>query len=267
MTQDEHATAYTRCEHCSAVLPVLFAQLAEAGGMIRCGSCGRTLNALARLYPTLPEDEDLPVEPTGMPPLLQPHVEQEQIIGDSEPNPDDAEASAEPAAASATGPVLHLDLEPDLPPRWARFLWPTLALALVGALALQLIGPDQWRVDLDLPGLRSDELAPIPNAVQLVSRDMHDHPSLDDAVVISAVMVNRAAATVPWPHIEVRLFDASQQAIGQRRLTPTDYLAEGTDIDAGLASDLRVPLVLEMAVAASRPEGFSMSFHYDSLAD
>lgn len=265
MIKDEQATAFSRCEHCSAVLPVTFVQLAEAGGMIRCGSCGRTLNALARLYPTLPEDEDLPVEPTGMPPLLHPLVEQEQIIDD--PGPDGSGPTEEPEASPPAGPALRLDLEPEPPPRWARFLWPALALVLIGLLALQLFGPEQWRVDLDLPGLRSEELSPIPDAVQLISRDMHDHPSLDDAVVISAVMVNRASATVPWPHIEVRLFDASQQAIGQRRLAPTDYLADGTDIDAGLAPDLRVPLLLEMAVAASRPEGFSMSFHYESPAD
>jgi len=265
MNQDAQRTAFSRCEHCSAVLPVTFVELAQAGGMIRCGSCGRTLNALARLYPEFPEDGDRPVDPSGMPPLLQPHVEQEQII-------DDAERGDEPDAPgnepdSRAGPTLHLDLEPEPPPLWVRIAWPLLAAVLVGILALQLFGPEQWRVDLDLPGLSPGELEPIPEAVQLVSRDMHAHPSLDDAVVISAVMINRAERSVPWPNIEVRLFDASQQAIGQRRLAPADYLVAGTDADSGLAPNVRVPLVLEMAVAASRPVGFSMSFHYDPGAD
>jgi len=228
--------------------------------MIRCGSCGRTLNALARLYPDFPDDDTPPVRPTGMPPLVQPHVEQEEIIAGADTATD---GDGEPAA-DRTGPVLHLDLEPEPPPLWARLVWPLLAVVLAGAAGMQLFGPDRWRVDLDLPGFGAEELIPVPDAVQIVSRDMHAHPSLDDAVVISAVLINRANRAVPWPDIEIRLFDASQQPIGRRLLAPPDYLADDVDTSAGFAPDTRLPLVLELAVGATRPVGFSMSFHHPS---
>lgn len=253
---------YTRCEHCRSVLPVRYEDLGQAGGMVRCGGCGRTLNALSSLYTGFPDDSAaLPIAPSGMPPLLQPHVEQERIIDDlgdvAQP-----EAASEDISGDDRGPVLRLDLEPEPAPSWVRWVWPALALILAALLVLQLVGPEQWRVD---PGMLGMADAPPPaaqDAVQLVSRDMHAHPSLDDAFIISAVLVNRSNRTVPWPNIELQLFDASQQTIGRRRLGPAAYLTPETNRSAGFEPDMRLPLVLEMAVESSRPTGFSMAFYY-----
>ena len=247
--------AFTRCDHCEAVLPVRYSELGQAGGMVRCGSCGRTLNALARLYPSFPDDAGQPVKPSGMPPMLQPHVEQERMLDESGPIDREEEKDTAP-------PVLHLDLEPEPPPAWTRWIWPIVGVLLIGLLAVQLFGPERWRADLDWLEFGATEPVPIADAVQLVSRDMHPHPSLDDAFVISAVLVNRAGRSVPWPNIELKLFDASQQVVGRRRLAPREYLSEDADIDAGFAPDVRLPVVLEMAVGSSRPAGFSMSFYY-----
>ena len=247
---------FTRCEHCRAVLPVRFADLGQAGGMVRCGSCGRTLNALANLYPAFPDESTKPIAPSGMPPMLQPHVEQEQII-DSGATTDAAEVPAD-----NRGPVLRLDLEPEPAPGWMRLVWPVLGLILAAGLVLQFVGPEEWRLDPAVLGLGEAALPAAGDAVQLVSRDMHPHPSLNDAFVISAVLVNRSGRTVPWPNIELKLSDASQQTVARKRLAPSDYLSDDADLDDGLAPDVRLPVVLEMAVESSRPSGFSMTFYY-----
>jgi predicted Zn finger-like uncharacterized protein len=251
---------YTRCDHCRAVLPLAPAELGQAGGMVRCGSCGRTLNALARLYLSFPDAATAPVAPSGMPPMLQPYVEQGSI-----PDRQDKRGSSPRSEAEADaerGPVLHLDLEPEPSPGWGRWVWPALALVLLIALGLQLFGPASWRVDIEWLQFGEPEPVPIADAVQLISRDMHPHPSLDDAIVISAVLVNRSDRPVPWPNVELKLFDASQQVIGRRRLAPLDYLDDDVDLDSGFGPELRLPVVLEMAVDSSSPAGFSMTFYY-----
>lgn len=250
-TQDR---AFTRCEHCLAALPVRFSDLGQAGGMVRCGSCGRTLNALAKLYPDFPDESAKPISPSGMPPMLQPHVEHEQITGST--------ASEVQAPNDNRGPVLRLDLEPEAAPRWMRYVWPILALILAVGLVLQFAGPEEWRLDPAALGLGPAAPPPARDAVQLVSRDMHPHPSLNDAVVISAVLVNRSGRTVPWPNIELKLFDASQQTLARKRLAPRDYLSAEADLDDGLVPDVRLPIVLEVVVESSRPSGFSMNFYY-----
>ncbi|MDT8409300.1 MAG: zinc-ribbon and DUF3426 domain-containing protein [Wenzhouxiangellaceae bacterium] len=247
---------FTRCDHCRAILPLGFSDLAQAGGMVRCGSCGRTLNALSGLYEHAPGNDDVPIKASGMPPMLPPRVEQEEMI---EAGPPVAENPAE--TPDQRGPELHLDLEPEPAPRWMRLLWPALALGLSGLLVLQFFGPEDWRVDPGALFLNDPVPVSVAEAVQLVSRDMHRHPSLSDAVVISAVLVNRSAYRVAWPNIELKLFDASQQVIGQRRLAPADYLAADADPGSGFEPDLRLPVVLEMVVDGSQPAGFSMTFY------
>lgn len=253
---------YTRCEHCQAALPISPVDLAQAGGMVRCGSCGRTVNALAALFAEAPDGQASPIRSDGMPPLISPRVEQEQMLerdaADSPVSPLDS-ADTPPLD---TPPALDLDLTPsETTPRWARVLWPALGGALMLVLVIQLFGPSGWRVDPAALGIGDPAPSDIGEAIQLVSRDLHRHPTLSDAVVVSAVLVNRSSQPVAWPTIELKLFDASQQVIGQRMLAPTDYLDADADLERGFAPNVRLPVVLEMVVEGSDPSGFSMAFY------
>lgn len=218
--------------------------------MVRCGNCGRTINALSSLFDRPPAGDDTPIEASGMPPLLNPDVEQERIL----------EVDEERTGRDDT-PVLEPDFSPDPSPPWMRGIWIGVAVLLVALLGVQLFGPESVRLDAGTLGFGEAPPAAMDEAIQLVSRDMHPHPTLDDSVIVSAVLVNRADRTVPWPNIVLKLFDASQQVVGERRLAPSDYLDPSADLDAGFAPDVRLPVVLEMVVEASDPVGFSMAFY------
>ena len=254
------SACFTRCDHCHSVLPLPVRALAEAGGMVRCGGCGRTLNALAGLFDHAPGPNEAPIAASGMPPMLTPRTAQEPLPGAT------ATEEADEAEPVDTGgpPELHLSLEPEPPPRWTRIAWPVAALVLAALLGLQLFGPERWRLDPAMLGLGGDTPVALSEALQLVSRDMHANPSLNDAIIISAVVHNRSDRRVAWPNIEVRLFDASQQVVGQRRVTPEEYLDPDAETGDGLAPGARLPVVLEMMIESSRPAGFTMEFHYGS---
>lgn len=262
------AGAFCRCEHCRAVLPISFTDLAQAGGMVRCGNCGRTINALARIYTRFPGDSAVAVRSRGQPPLLQPAVEQERIPIEPDDRAESGDRAgrerrgAEREPRESRGPVLHLDLEPEAPSAWSRWLWPSLAALLLALLAVQLFGPERWRVPLNLPGFGSSAPNRQLDAVHVVSRDLHPHPSLADAFVISVVLANQARDPVAWPNIDLKLFDESQQLVGQRRLAPRDYLDPEVDPGTGFRPGVQLPVVLEMTVESSRPTGFSMDFYY-----
>lgn len=249
---------YTRCEHCQAVLPIRPEDLAQAGGVVRCGACGRTINALSAMFREIPGEGSIPIPADGMPPMLNPHVEQDGLLDDErgdDSGPDEADfETARPAAGDP-------NFAPDPAPRWARVLWPSLAAVAVLLIGLQLFGPEGWRVPPEALGLGDPPMAEPGAAIELVSRDLHRHPTLSDAVIVSAVLINRSNRPVAWPRIDLRLYDASQQVIGQKLLEPEQYLDPNADPDGTLAPNVRLPVVLEMVVEGSTPTGFSMAFH------
>lgn len=234
---------YARCPGCGATLAPAAAHLAEAGGVVRCGSCGKTFNALAHLFDHPPADEEnQPLPAGGMPPLIQPLA-----------------ATGGEEAAPEPGPRLVLDLERAPVSRRARILWPAAALVLLALVVLQVAGPGDWRVPL--PWLEPAS-APLPGeAIEIVSRDLHPHPTVDEAIVISAVLANRSGSVIAYPVVEVQLYDASQQPVARRRFEPAEYLDENTSLDRGLRPDVLLPVVLELTTEGTTPTGFRFLFY------
>lgn len=240
--------AFTRCTGCQGILPLTPASLAQAGGSVRCGSCGKIFNAIANLFEEFPRADDGPLPAQGTPPLIEPVT------------PDGEDALPGPPQP---GPELALDLSPAPAPAWARILWPAVTLVLAGLVVLQVAGPDGWRTGV--PGLTGLSPAAAPadpgEAIQIISRDLHAHPTLDEAIIISAMLTNRSAREIPFPTLEVRLFDASQQVIGLRRLEPAEYVANPESLEAGLKPNVLLPVVLDMVIEGSDPAGFEFRFY------
>jgi len=256
---------YTRCPGCQSVYELDAERLAEAAGVVRCGHCGKTFNSLSSLFSEHPRANDAPLSGAGMPPLLdyraivQPELPGVSLVDEPpEPEPDPS------ADRDGVGPTLNLpEIEDDASP--ASSIWVvaslTLTLALVTQLALQWADPSSglrgW-----LDGDTDRAAAGNPReAIQITSRDMHRHPSLDDAVIVSATLRNRSQDRLAWPVLEVRLYDASQQVLGVRRLQPEDYLVNPDNADLGMPSELIVPVIIEFVVGTTLPSGFDFRFY------
>jgi predicted Zn finger-like uncharacterized protein len=252
---------YTRCPGCQSVYELDAKRLAEAAGVVRCGHCGKTFNSLSSLFTEHPRMNDAPLSGTGMPPLLDYRaIVQPELPGVSlvdEP----LDPVLEPTAASDNlGPTLNLpDIGEYAGP--ASSIWAVASLALTLALVVQLAF--QWPDLQSWLGGDADGGAAINprEAIQITSRDMHRHPSLDDAVIVSATLRNRSEERLAWPVLEVRLYDASQQILGVRRLQPEDYLVNPDNADIGMPSELIVPVIIEFVVGTTLPSGFDFRFY------
>ena len=99
-----------------------------------------------------------------------------------------------------------------------------------------------------------------PQQIQLVSRDIHTHPTRSGILVLSLTFVNLAQQAQVFPELEVTLLDATSQAIARRRLQPADYLRAGVDIEAGLASEVYLPVLLELGDPGKQAVGFEIRF-------
>jgi predicted Zn finger-like uncharacterized protein len=245
---------HTRCPSCEAAYQLKAADLVAAAGVVRCGHCGKTFNAISHLFEDSPENGQPPLKGSGVPPLLEgASIAQPELPGVS---------LAAPARIEA-GPKLDFSWpEPAASARRIQRAWLIGCLVLAGVLLAQLFG--QWRAPDSAvagwlnPGSSGQrQLAPGDN-IQIIARDMHRHPSLDDAIVISATLRNPGDQTLSWPVLEVRLYDASQQLLGVRRLGPDAYLVSETVAERGMAPELIVPVILEFVVGSSEPSGFEL---------
>jgi predicted Zn finger-like uncharacterized protein len=256
---------YTRCPQCKTVHLLKAEHLAQARGLVQCGACGRTFSALSFLFDDWPAGE--PCRPESGPGVTLPILEQA---------PAEVAPAAETAAladATATEPPAGGDGDEAEPPPGNnhRLAWRVATVLLVLATAVNaawtfreplLNNPriSAWfnkttETQVDEHGLLRD-----PQKIQLVSRDMHTHPTRSGILVLSLTFVNLASRKQAFPELEVTLTDASNQPVARRRLQPAEYLRPGADVDAGLATDVYLPVLLELGDPGEQAVGFEIRF-------
>ena len=252
---------HTRCPACQTAFELTAHHLSAAQGKVRCGECGRIFNALGHLFAQPPGADSLPIEPSGELPLLQRQDIVQPHLPGLESSPAPAETRAEPP------PLLFPDSDSDAssvaPGSRRRAVWALATVALGGLLAWQLIA--LWQDEqswLRVMGGGSELIsaADAADALQILSRDLHRHPSLDDAMVLSIMLNNLEQQAIAWPVLEIRLFDASQQVLGARQLQPEQYLSAGQDRERGIQPGVLTPIIVEVVIGGSEPAGFELAF-------
>lgn len=237
---------YTLCPQCETVHPLDASQLATAGGRVRCARCETTFQALDALYDQYPDDRQTPCKRRQ----------------DARP----PELGRKPAPRGpAQGHVPPVQAEQ---PRWP---WVAL-LAVLGIVTLanlawtarDLIPRDgelattlhRWSV----PGFEPPPPFRDPSRIHLLTRDMHNHPTRAQVLVLSATFVNLADQAQPYPEVMVALKDPEDRVLAARVFEPGDYLIQPPGPDAKLASGQQVPLLLEFADPGERATGFELTF-------
>jgi hypothetical protein len=153
-------------------------------------------------------------------------------------------------------------------PRWP---WITalvmLLLVTIANLAWNLRDPllsnpdiRAWAESTKLVRLPTPEPFRDLELIQLVSRDIHSHPSRTGILVLSATLVNRAPERQVLPEIEITLTNSGGQAVAHRLFAATEYLPPGADPQKGLESGAYLPVLLEFADPGDEAVGFELKF-------
>lgn len=243
---------YTRCPQCRTVHVLTAASLAQARGLVECGPCGRTFSALSFLFDEWPAGE--PCHPVSGPgvtlPILEAAPEKDSQAISPATDADVAEPPAVDSHRLAWGLATALLALVTI----ANLAW-TFREPLMNNPRISAFFNPASETRVDEHGLLSD-----PQKIQLVSRDMHTHPTRSGILVLSLTFVNLASRNQEFPELEVTLTDASNQPVARRRLQPAEYLRPGADIEAGLAADVYLPVLLELGDPGEQAVGFEIRF-------
>ncbi len=242
---------FARCPKCKTVHPLKAAELSHAHGLVQCGACGRTFSALSFLFDEWPAGHAY--------------------------RPVKGASAGAPVLGAVTRPVdgTEKDTENDTPVETAsrsrRLAW-GLATVLLVLLTLANTAwmfreslaenpvTGTWLQDTGWLQPATDTLLQDTHQLQLVSRDMHAHPTRSGILVLSITFVNLAQHDQVYPVLEITLLDAVNQTVARRRLQPMDYLRPGADIAAGLAPDVYLPVLLEFSDPGMQAVGFEIRF-------
>ena len=99
-----------------------------------------------------------------------------------------------------------------------------------------------------------------PDALHVLTRDVRPHPSVPEALIISASFRNDARWAQPWPDLELTLSDINGQPIAHRRFAPEEYLGhlQGAAL---VAPGQSASIALEVRDPGKQAVAFEFEFH------
>ena len=176
------------------------------------------------------------------------------------------------ALQDLTDDPLQLDWQKRRSPWSRRLFW--LLLVLLGAAALagqyiayhfdEMARQDQYRpwFQLVCPQIGCT----VPSKVDIAKIKssnlvVRSHPDFSGALVVDAIIYNRAPFSQPFPLLELRFADLNGHLIASRRFKPGEYLNGDLEGMAEMPPQTPIHIALDILDPGSKAVNYSLSFH------
>ncbi|MGF6493896.1 putative Zn finger-like uncharacterized protein [Luteibacter sp. 621] len=276
---------YTQCPECLTVYKVEAELLVPACGCLRCSHCGGIFNALGTLAANLPPepftrlaehalDQDPPVADVA---VFRPRQPPEAAAPElTQPVTADGAAEIADATAAVGEDFSRLTFTPKFARAskrrsWRSAAWVTVCVLLVLGLGAQLAWAKRDSLVADPtfgPVLQTGcqvigcqlPLVAAPGELRLLARDVEQHPSVPDGLLITASVHNDARFAQPYPVVTIVLSDGDGQRLAMRRFQPEDYVGDAAVRAHGLAGGATTAMVFEVQDPGQHAVAFAFSF-------
>ena len=176
------------------------------------------------------------------------------------------------ALQDLTDDPLQLDWQKRRSPWGRRLFWLLLVLFGAAALAGQYIAyhfdemarQDQYRpwFQLVCPQIGCT----VPSKVDIAKIKssnlvVRSHPDFSGALVVDAIIYNRAPFSQPFPLLELRFADLNGHLIASRRFKPGEYLNGDLEGMAEMPPQTPIHIALDILDPGSKAVNYSLSFH------
>ncbi len=171
-----------------------------------------------------------------------------------------------------TDDPLQLDWQKRRSPWGRRFFWLLLILLGAGALVGQYVAyhfDELARQDQYRPWFQ--QLCPqlgctVPSKVDIAKIKssnlvVRSHPDFSGALVVDAIIYNRAPFSQPFPLLELRFADLNGHLIASRRFKPGEYLNGDLEGMAEMPPQTPIHIALDILDPGPKAVNYSLSFH------
>lgn len=99
--------------------------------------------------------------------------------------------------------------------------------------------------------------------IEIIGRDVRTHPSSKKALIAGTTLINNASYDQPYPLLTLTFSDITGTKLAQRRFTPREYLRSGTDIEAGMPSEVPIQVELHLVDPGKKAVNFEFVAEVD----
>lgn len=157
-------------------------------------------------------------------------------------------------------------------PNWGmRLLWGFLTLLAAGLLAFQYVWfhfdemarQDQYRpLFQQVCPLVGCEVPTRVDIARIKSSNLvvRSHPDFKGALIVDAIIYNRAPFAQPFPLLELRFADLNGQLIASRRFKPSEYLSGELAGRGEMPSQTPIHIALDILDPGPKAVNYSLSF-------
>lgn len=253
---------YTQCPDCLTIYLITPETLAQARGSVACSHCSATFDALRTLTENLPagaqrlawHESDISVPTLTLPVMRPVAIAAKKTADPPRPLPTPEFARAHRASSGAPGWVWKSGIAVLVPLLLAQIAWGQRNELLENPRTRAWLERGCTYLHCRLPLVREAD------SFTLLSRDVRPHPSVPNALIISATLRNDAEVTQAFPTVEITLTDLDEQRIAMRRFKPSEYLGDTRTQNAGLAAHASTALVFEVADPGKNAVAYEFKF-------
>ncbi|KFE51937.1 DUF3426 domain-containing protein [Pseudomonas syringae] len=258
-TEPSFSSSATDIEDDEPMAPVLSQRKAPHSGAPKGSHKGSTQESAAR-FSAVDHDE----------------LDDADDLDEPEPDPRSRRNRSEPGVRDQTLLDLTddpLQLEWQRPKsRWGRkLIWTLLTLLALAGLAGQyvwyhfdeLARQDQYRPWFQMICPKIDCKVPSKVDISLLKSSnlvVRSHPEFKGALVVDAIIYNRAAFSQPFPLLELRFADTSGQLIASRRFKPAEYLSGEIAGKEEMPPQTPIHIALDILDPGAKAVNYSLSF-------
>ncbi|HWH90054.1 MAG TPA: DUF3426 domain-containing protein [Pseudomonas sp.] len=171
-----------------------------------------------------------------------------------------------------TDDPLQLDWQQRRSPWGRRLIWLVLVLLAAAGLASQYIAyhfEELARQDQYRPWFQ--QVCPqigctVPSKVDIgkiksSNLVVRSHPDFSGALVVDAIIYNRATFSQPFPLLELRFADLNGHLIASRRFKPGEYLSGDLEGMAEMPPQTPIHIALDILDPGPKAVNYSLNFH------
>lgn len=267
----------TRCPECDTLFNLTEKQLQQANGQVQCGHCFYIFTAEPepeeddefRLVEATQQLDTSDIDLNTFADSIDEIPDEEPLIDEKTQRPGEQLFEKNPMIDDLVPPEIRHQTNESR--RYMTAIWSLLVVVLILTGSLQMIyfnrdnlanrpGLRPYMLSFcDIAGCKISELRDLKR-LELSSKNVYSHPNVDNALMITAVIVNQAEFAQRFPVLQISFTNLVGDIVMARQFKPGEYLNTDEKNLTEMQPGLPIQITLEVLDPGNSATAYEFNF-------